>query len=169
MFIHEIRLHNLCSTAMAEASRILQTTLISTFTQSPYQKHKTFAYPSSQKLIKRVTTRCLATTTDEETKKRASGGFENITWGCEMDSPENASGLQKWLYSSGLPAQKMGIEKVEVGERGLVALTNIRRGEKLLFVPPSLFITADSVLFFSSSCRCVCVNVCVRARERIKR
>ncbi|WOH03103.1 hypothetical protein DCAR_0522495 [Daucus carota subsp. sativus] len=129
---------------MAEASRILQTTLISTFTQSPYQKHKTFAYPSSQKLIKRVTTRCLATTTDEETKKRASGGFENITWGCEMDSPENASGLQKWLYSSGLPAQKMGIEKVEVGERGLVALTNIRRGEKLLFVPPSLFITADS-------------------------
>lgn len=38
----------------------------------------------------------------------------------------------------------MGIERVEVGERGLVALKNIRKGEKLLFVPPSLVITADS-------------------------
>ncbi|CAL5393662.1 unnamed protein product [Camellia sinensis] len=38
----------------------------------------------------------------------------------------------------------MAIERVEVGERGLVALKNIRKGEKLLFVPPSLFITADS-------------------------
>ncbi|XP_074365477.1 ribulose-1,5 bisphosphate carboxylase/oxygenase large subunit N-methyltransferase, chloroplastic [Apium graveolens] len=128
---------------MAEASRILQTTLISTFTQTPFQKPRTLAYPYAQKFIKRVTTRCLATTTsNEETKK--SSGFENITWGCEMDSPENAEGLQKWLYGSGLPNQKMGIQKVEVGERGLVALTNIRKGEKLLFVPPSLFITADS-------------------------
>lgn len=64
-----------------------------------------------------------------------------------MDSVENASGLQKWLSDSGLPDQKMGIQKVEVGERGLVALTNIRKGEKLLFVPPSLFITSDSVHF----------------------
>lgn len=31
-----------------------------------------------------------------------------------------------------------------MGERGLVALKNVRKGEKLLFVPPSLFITADS-------------------------
>lgn len=38
----------------------------------------------------------------------------------------------------------MGIERVEIGERGLVALKNIRKGEKLLFVPPSLVITADS-------------------------
>ncbi|KAK4845532.1 hypothetical protein QYF36_006203 [Acer negundo] len=38
----------------------------------------------------------------------------------------------------------MGIEKVDVGERGLVALKNIRKGEKLLFVPPSLVITSDS-------------------------
>lgn len=38
----------------------------------------------------------------------------------------------------------MAIERVNVGERGLVALKNIRKGEKLLFVPPSLFITADS-------------------------
>lgn len=33
---------------------------------------------------------------------------------------------------------------MDVGERGLVALNNIRKGEKLLFVPPSLVITADS-------------------------
>ncbi|CAM8978763.1 unnamed protein product [Rhodiola kirilowii] len=57
---------------------------------------------------------------------------------------ENASDLQKWLSDSGLPPQKMAIENVEVGERGLVALTNIRKGEKLLFVPNSLFITSDS-------------------------
>lgn len=61
-----------------------------------------------------------------------------------MDSMENAAALQKWLSESGLPPQKMAIERVEVGERGLVALKNIRKGEKLLFVPPSLFITADS-------------------------
>jgi hypothetical protein len=35
---------------------------------------------------------------------------------------------------------------VDIGERGLVALKNIRKGEKLLFVPPSLVITADSVI-----------------------
>ncbi|CAM8978757.1 unnamed protein product [Rhodiola kirilowii] len=64
--------------------------------------------------------------------------------GCDVDSLENASDLQKWLSDSGLPPQKMAIENVEVGERGLVALTNIRKGEKLLFVPNSLFITSDS-------------------------
>lgn len=67
-----------------------------------------------------------------------------IPWGCEIDSLENASTLQKWLSDSGLPPQKMAIQKVDVGERGLVALKNIRKGEKLLFVPPSLVITADS-------------------------
>lgn len=67
-----------------------------------------------------------------------------IPWGCEIDSLENASTLQKWLSDSGLPTQKMAIQKVDVGERGLVALKNIRKGEKLLFVPPSLVITADS-------------------------
>lgn len=70
---------------------------------------------------------------------------ETVPWGCEIESLENASALQRWLSSSGLPAQKMEIERVEVGERGLVALKNIRKGEKLLFVPPSLVITADSV------------------------
>lgn len=70
-----------------------------------------------------------------------------MPWGCDSDSLENASALQDWLSKCGLPPQKMAIQKVEVGERGLVALKNIRKGEKLLFVPPSLFITADSVSF----------------------
>lgn len=72
---------------------------------------------------------------------------QNVPWGCDIDSVENASALQKWLSESGLPAQKMAIERVEVGERGLVASKNIRKGEKLLFVPPPLVITADSVRF----------------------
>lgn len=38
----------------------------------------------------------------------------------------------------------MAIDRVEVGERGLVALKNIRKGEKLLFVPPPLVISPDS-------------------------
>ncbi|KAJ3699218.1 hypothetical protein LUZ61_002923 [Rhynchospora tenuis] len=67
-----------------------------------------------------------------------------VPWGCEIESLESASDLQKWLSDSGLPPQKMGIQRVEVGERGLVALKNIRKGEKLLFVPPSLVITSDS-------------------------
>ena len=71
-----------------------------------------------------------------------------VPWGCDIDSLENASALQRWLSDSGLPPQKMGIEKVDVGERGLVALKNIRKGEKLLFVPPSLVITSDSVILF---------------------
>jgi len=68
-----------------------------------------------------------------------------VAWGCEIESLESASALQSWLSESGLPPQKMGIDRVEVGERGLVALKNIRKGEKLLFVPPSLVITPNSV------------------------
>ena len=45
----------------------------------------------------------------------------------------------------------MAIQRVDIGERGLVALKNIRKGEKLLFVPPSLVITADSVISLSLS------------------
>ncbi|RYR15234.1 hypothetical protein Ahy_B04g071958 [Arachis hypogaea] len=67
-----------------------------------------------------------------------------VPWGCDSDSLENASALQKWLSESGLPPQKMSIQRVEVGERGLVASKNIRKGEKLLFVPPTLVITEDS-------------------------
>lgn len=71
-----------------------------------------------------------------------------VPWGCEIESLESGYDLLKWLTDSGLPPQKMGIERVDVGERGLVAMKNIRKGEKLLFVPPSLVITADSVRFF---------------------
>ncbi|KAK8289371.1 hypothetical protein V6Z11_D07G185100 [Gossypium hirsutum] len=79
-----------------------------------------------------------------ETKSTSSNATQEVPWGCDIDSLENAEALQKWLSNSGLPPQKMAIDKVAVGERGLVALKNIRKGEKLLFVPPSLFITADS-------------------------
>nr|VDD62782.1 unnamed protein product [Brassica oleracea] len=39
----------------------------------------------------------------------------------------------------------MAIERVNIGERRLVASENLRKGEKLLFVPSSLGISADSV------------------------
>ncbi|XP_078438211.1 rubisco methyltransferase family protein [Wolffia australiana] len=74
----------------------------------------------------------------------AASTVRPIPWGCEIESLENAEALQRWLSESGLPPQKMGIDRVAVGERGLVALKNVRKGEKLLFVPPSLVITSDS-------------------------
>ncbi|XP_074556686.1 ribulose-1,5 bisphosphate carboxylase/oxygenase large subunit N-methyltransferase, chloroplastic isoform X2 [Curcuma longa] len=74
-----------------------------------------------------------------------ASGARVVPWGSETESLESASALQNWLSASGLPPQKMEIRRVDVGERGLVALKNIRKGEKLLFVPPSLVITADSV------------------------
>eukprot|EP01018_Ginkgo_biloba_P024522 Gb_10724 [translate_table: standard] len=70
---------------------------------------------------------------------------ESVPWGCDIDSLENASRLQKWLSKEGLPPQKLAIQRVDVGGRGLVALKNIRNGEKLLFVPQNLIITTDSV------------------------
>ncbi|KMT02293.1 hypothetical protein BVRB_9g206110 [Beta vulgaris subsp. vulgaris] len=125
---------------MAEASTVIfrSTLLPSMFSQNhhlPYSKHfrtKTLNSPSQ--------IRCSISTSD--TPFTAVG---RIPWGCEVDSVENAEALQKWLSGSGLPPQKMRIEKVDVGERGLVANNNIRKGEKLLFVPPSLVISADSV------------------------
>ena len=127
--------------SMAEASRMFQTALTLTlpppFSQTP-SRH-------SQPVPRRHPIRCSISSTD--TVKTSV--TQKIPWGCEVDSLENAAVLQKWLSDSGLPPQKMGIERVEVGERGLVALKNIRKGEKLLFVPPSLVICADSVSFSS--------------------
>uniref|UniRef100_A0A0D3DQS0 Protein kinase domain-containing protein n=1 Tax=Brassica oleracea var. oleracea TaxID=109376 RepID=A0A0D3DQS0_BRAOL len=40
----------------------------------------------------------------------------------------------------------MAIDRVNIGERRLVASENLRKGEKLLFVPPSLGISADSLI-----------------------
>ncbi|KAK6116312.1 hypothetical protein DH2020_049939 [Rehmannia glutinosa] len=132
---------------MAEASIILQTSLIPTFSQNPSQytlkTHSNFYFPPSSSkrsgLFHRI--RCSVSTASSGTESATQAG---VPWGCDIDSLENASSLQEWLSECGLPAQKMAIQKVDVGERGLVALKNIRKGEKLLFVPPTLFITADS-------------------------
>lgn len=131
---------SIISAAMAEASTVIfrSTLLPSMFSQNhhlPYSKPfrtKTLNSPSQ--------IRCSISTTDTPFT-----AVDRIPWGCEVDSVENAEALQKWLSGSGLPPQKMRIEKVDVGERGLVANNNIRKGEKLLFVPPSLVISADSV------------------------
>ncbi|PKI41126.1 hypothetical protein CRG98_038654, partial [Punica granatum] len=122
---------------MAEAcSRILQTTLIPPFspTQKPYSSYGQRAF-----FPRHAPVHCSVST-----GSRTAAEGQKIPWGCDVDSLENASALQQWLSDSGLPPQKMAIQRVKVGERGLVALKNIRKGEKLLFVPPSLFITADS-------------------------
>ncbi|PWA63050.1 rubisco methyltransferase family protein [Artemisia annua] len=129
---------------MAEALKIFQTTLMPSLSQTP-----SFHKPSFQTLSLRRTSppiiRCTIspTSTSGEISKAAVGS-KGIPWGCEIDSVENAAALEKWLRECGLPEQKMDIKKVEVGERGLVANNNIRKGEKLLFVPPSLVISADS-------------------------
>lgn len=115
----------------------LSSSLLPLFTQNPYPFARQNIIFSRQKL------RCSSTSATMTSTK----AFE-IPWGCEIESLESASELQQWLSDSGLPPQKMGIQRVEVGERGLVALKNIRKGEKLLFVPPSLVITADSVQLF---------------------
>ncbi|KAG6572214.1 Ribulose-1,5 bisphosphate carboxylase/oxygenase large subunit N-methyltransferase, chloroplastic, partial [Cucurbita argyrosperma subsp. sororia] len=124
------------SSAMAEASRIFYSPLVPNF--RPLQKtHSAKPYTAS---FRRHSINCSVSTSDSA-RVVATGP---IPWGCEIDSLENASALQKWLSQSGLPDQKMAIQRVDVGERGLVALKNVRKGEKLLFVPPSLVISADS-------------------------
>ncbi|KAG4383153.1 hypothetical protein GLYMA_13G010500v4 [Glycine max] len=120
--------------AMAEASRItLHSTLLPFFTPKTHVGHRHLSLSSSRK----HQVQC-------SVSAGAAAQTNPVAWGCEIDSLENSSALQRWLSESGLPPQKMGIERVEVGERGLVALKNIRKGEKLLFVPPSLVITPDS-------------------------
>ncbi|GAV68451.1 SET domain-containing protein/Rubis-subs-bind domain-containing protein [Cephalotus follicularis] len=129
---------------MAETSRIFHITILSTFSPLHHQPHispHSLSYPSTLPHKRRTTTiHCSVSTTD--TTKTTS--TQIIPWGCDVDSLENAASLQKWLSESGLPPQKMALQRVKVGERGLVALKNIRKNEKLLFVPPSLVITPDS-------------------------
>ncbi|CAI0383443.1 unnamed protein product [Linum tenue] len=130
---------------MAEAARVFHTT---TFVPSFNSLHKTQKpKPSfvSRSTVRRKFQSLRCSSSLESATTAMTTNNQEVRWGCDIDSPENALALQKWLSDCGLPPQKMGIEKVEVGERGLVALKNIRKGEKLLFVPPSLFITADSV------------------------
>eukprot|EP00262_Sarcandra_glabra_P006874 TRINITY_DN19435_c0_g1_i1.p1 TRINITY_DN19435_c0_g1~~TRINITY_DN19435_c0_g1_i1.p1 ORF type:complete len:517 (-),score=65.01 TRINITY_DN19435_c0_g1_i1:471-1979(-) len=126
---------------MAEASRSFYTSLLPNFSPNPSQFLKSsFSLPIISRKNHRI--RCSASTTSNDSTRVAD--YRKIPWGCDTDSLENASALQSWLSELGLPPQKMAIERVEIGERGLVALKNIRKGEKLLFVPPPLFITADS-------------------------
>ncbi|XVE72577.1 hypothetical protein DITRI_Ditri11bG0049400 [Diplodiscus trichospermus] len=126
---------------MAESSRIFHTILLPAFSPQLSKPRYSHSYPSL--CLKKVRSlQCSVSTS--ETKPTSSNAMLEVPWGCDIDSLDNAEALQKWLSDSGLPPQKMAIDKVEVGERGLVALKNIRKGEKLLFVPPSLFITADS-------------------------
>lgn len=133
---------------MAEAaSRIFHTSLLQPFsplTCKAYRPRFRFTPCSSLSPTTATTTVvCSASATNSAAAKTSES--QRIPWGCDVDSLENASALQRWLSDSGLPPQKMEIQRVDVGERGLVALKNIRKGEKLLFVPPSLVITADSV------------------------
>ncbi|KAK7818765.1 ribulose-1 [Quercus suber] len=124
---------------MAEATRLFHTTLIPSF--NPLHKTKPYSYSQSPPIIFHKRPINCSVSTSDTTKATVT---KKVPWGCDIDSLENASALQKWLSESGLPPQKMAIQRVEVGERGLVALKNIRKGENLLFVPPSLCITADS-------------------------
>ncbi|KAK0590324.1 hypothetical protein LWI29_025386 [Acer saccharum] len=132
---------------MVEASRIFHTTLLPTFPLL-HNNHKpdshTFLTNFPRKRHGLLQVLHCSVSTENETATKTTPTQMTVPWGCDIDSLENASALQRWLSDSGLPPQKMGIEKVDVGERGLVALKNIRKGEKLLFVPPSLVITSDS-------------------------
>ncbi|KAJ7546475.1 hypothetical protein O6H91_08G041200 [Diphasiastrum complanatum] len=65
-------------------------------------------------------------------------------WGCDVESLESGQILQEWLSSQGLPPQKMELQRVEAGGRGLVAQRKLRKGERLLYVPSSLIITTQS-------------------------
>lgn len=67
-----------------------------------------------------------------------------MEWGCATYSPHTTKLLRNWLTSQRLPPQKLSLQPVPSGGRGLVAKTNIRQGEKLLYVPSSLIITTDS-------------------------
>lgn len=127
---------------MAEACRIILNTTFLPSLHSLHKTHKRVSY-SQPFLHKRHPAIQCSISTSSDTKAAAKVS-ETVPWGCDIDSLENAEALQKWLSDSGLPPQKMAIQKVEVGERGLVALKNIRKGEMLLFVPPSLVIAADS-------------------------
>ncbi|CAK9213527.1 unnamed protein product [Sphagnum troendelagicum] len=67
-----------------------------------------------------------------------------VDWGCDPLSLENGTLLKEWLSTEGLAKQKLELERVESGGRGLVAKQSLRQGERLLFVPSRLIITAQS-------------------------
>ncbi|KAI3831717.1 hypothetical protein MKW92_047671, partial [Papaver armeniacum] len=126
------------------AETCFYSTLIPNFSK-PISSIRRTTSVSPTTILKRNSISCssISTTTTSNDSSTITAN-KKIPWGCDVDSLENASLLQSWLTESGLPEQRMAIRKVDVGERGLVALKNIRKGEKLLFVPPSLVISADS-------------------------
>ncbi|XP_043710422.1 ribulose-1,5 bisphosphate carboxylase/oxygenase large subunit N-methyltransferase, chloroplastic [Telopea speciosissima] len=132
---------------MAEAPiAVLCTSFIPCISQHPSSFFKNLAplLPTIPIRSNNIHIRCSISTTSNDPLRATNATNLRIPWGSDIDSLEDSLSLQKWLSESGLPIQKMAIQKVDVGERGLVALKNIRKGEKLLFVPPSLVITADS-------------------------
>ncbi|CAH8356382.1 unnamed protein product [Eruca vesicaria subsp. sativa] len=132
---------------MAKASNFLQSTLLpsSSPLRNLHTHPLTLSFPPLPSSRPRIHFHCSVSTGETTKRTVEEAAPDNISWGCEIDSVENATSLQKWLSDSGLPPQKMAIDKVDIGERGLVASQNLRKGEKLLFVPPSLVISADSV------------------------
>ncbi|WZZ31819.1 hypothetical protein YC2023_015220 [Brassica napus] len=45
----------------------------------------------------------------------------DISWGCNIDSVENATSLQRWLTNSGFPPKKMAVDSVDIREREVCA------------------------------------------------
>jgi len=101
------------------------------------------SYSSFSRTRGRAPVRASAASASAPAQREAAAG---VPWGCEIESLESAASLERWLIDSGHPEQRLASHRVDIGERGLVARKNIRKGEKLLFVPPSLVITADSVI-----------------------
>lgn len=68
-----------------------------------------------------------------------------MSWGCDPQSLEYGSLLGDWLEKEGVAQQKLVLDRVDSGERGLVATQSLRQGERLLFVPSGIIITSESV------------------------
>ena len=66
-------------------------------------------------------------------------------WGWDGKTGRDIEALEKWLRGRGLPAQKVELQLVKEGGRGLVALQNIGKGEGILEIPADLLITEETV------------------------
>ncbi|KAL5229284.1 hypothetical protein ABZP36_017549 [Zizania latifolia] len=92
-----------------------------------------------------------------------------VLWGCETESLEGSASLERWLAASRLPEQRLFIQWVDISEWGLIALKNICKGEKLLFVPPSLVISADSGVLGHSSTGLLSMNSMKQENENLEK
>lgn len=98
--------------------------------------------PSPSLCLSTVVSSALPGTKD--TQKDKDRKRTSVSWGCDPQSIENGSLLQDWLTNEGLAKQKLVLNRVDSGGRGLVATQSLRQGERLLFVPSRLLIFADS-------------------------